>query len=94
MSDYLGPRECKICGKTYVPRRRDQSTCGDPDCVRQWKNRNNNEYRRMMRQRGGYRQKKKEEARVPKPDTIVAIGYAERQMAKSLEMAGKVKVEL
>ena len=27
-------------------------------------------------------------------DTIVAIGYAERQMADSLKKAGKVKVEL
>ena len=27
-------------------------------------------------------------------DTIVAIGYAERQMADSLRKAGKVKVEL
>lgn len=30
----------------------------------------------------------------PKPDTIVAIGYAERQMQQSLEMAGKIKVTL
>ena len=29
-----------------------------------------------------------------KPDTIVAIGYADRQMAASLKMAGKVKTEL
>jgi hypothetical protein len=27
-------------------------------------------------------------------DTIIAIGYAERQMADSLRKAGKVKVEL
>ena len=31
---------------------------------------------------------------VKKPDTIVGKGYAERQMAKSLEMAGKVRTEL
>ena len=31
---------------------------------------------------------------VRKPDTIVAIGYAERQMATSLKMAGKGKPEV
>ena len=30
----------------------------------------------------------------PKPDTIVAIGYAERQRKQTLEMVGKVKTEL
>jgi hypothetical protein len=34
------------------------------------------------------------ERNTPKQDTIVAIGYADRQMAASLKMAGKVNTEL
>ena len=42
-----------------------------------------------------YMQRKREpEVHKPKPDTIVAIGYADRQRAQTLQMVGKVKVEL
>ncbi len=37
---------------------------------------------------------KPEEPRKIKPDNIIAIGYAERQIARSLELAGKVRTEL
>ena len=40
------------------------------------------------------RRKREPEIYVPKPDTIVAIGYAERQIASTLARAGKVKTEL
>ena len=43
-------------------------------------------------------QKRKEErwreAHPTKPDTIVAIGYADRQIENSLKLAGKVRTEL
>ena len=87
------PRQCAICGKTFIPRIKKQMSCGDPVCVKKWKNRNNNEYRKRKRQKDGYRQHK-EKPRVPKPDTIVAIGYADRQREQTLQMVGKVKVEL
>jgi hypothetical protein len=40
------------------------------------------------------RKERETEKQPPKPDTIVAIGYAERQMAETLRMAGGVKKEL
>lgn len=91
--DY-GPRECAICGKVFIPRTKIQMSCGDPYCVKKYKNRNNTEYRRLHYvKKDGYRQKTKEK-RVPKPDTIVAIGYADRQREATLKMAGKVRTEL
>ena len=88
MKDDMTPRQCAVCGKTFIPRRRNQKSCGDPACVYAWKNRN-------LKTRNASRNRIKQATmRVPKPDTIVAIGYAERQMARSLEMAGKVRTEL
>ena len=40
--------------------------------------------------RSEHRKKRRE----PKQDTIVAIGYADRQREQTLAMAGKIKVEL
>lgn len=86
MKDDMTPRECAVCGKQFIPRRRDQRSCGAPDCVYAWKSRN-------AKTRNASRNRiKQAPAHVPKPDTIVAIGYAERQMARSLELAGKIKV--
>lgn len=85
MKDDLTPRECAVCGKQFIPRRRDQHSCGDPTCVYKWKS-------RYRLKNNAKRDRKKKEPYVPKPDTIVAIGYAERQMARSLELAGKIKV--
>ena len=83
----LGPRQCAICGKTFIPRNKTQKSCGAPECVKKWKNRRDNSKRRVYK-------KKPKIIYVPKPDTIVAIGYAERQMAETLKMAGKVRTEL
>ncbi len=86
MKDDLTPRTCAVCGKQFIPRRRNQRSCGDPECVYKWKSR----YR--TRTNAKRNREKVVEPYVPKPDTIVAIGYAERQMARSLELAGKIKV--
>jgi hypothetical protein len=40
------------------------------------------------------RKEREMEKRPPKHDTIVAIGYAERQREATLKMAGKVNTEL
>lgn len=94
MRDYLRPRQCAVCGKTFIPGRHNQMSCGDPVCVRKYKNRNNNQYRKIhCRKKDGYRQNTREK-REPKPDTIVAIGYADRQREETLKMAGKVRTEL
>lgn len=96
-SDNYEPRICEICGRLYKPGRYDQRTCGSPPCVRERKRRDSVKYRT-----GEYRERKREymrrtrspEEHKPKPDTIIAIGYAERQMADSLRKAGKVRTEL
>lgn len=90
--DY-GPRFCAVCGRKFIPIRKNQMSCGNPECVKKYRNRNNYKYK-LKYKCDGYRQKKrkKEEPATPKKDTIVAVGYAERQMAKTLEMVGKVKV--
>ena len=84
--DY-GPRECAICGKTFIPRAITQKTCGAPECVRKWKNRRDRTNKRAYK-------KKPKPVYVPKPDTIVAIGYADRQREATLKMIGKVRTEL
>lgn len=38
--------------------------------------------------------RKRQEKKVKENDHIIAEGYAERQIAKSLELAGKVNTEL
>ena len=97
------PRICIICGKEYIPKRSDQRTCGSEECMKQrqklnWLEYRKNNYARVLetnrRCMAKRREERRQEANPPKPDTIVAIGYAERQMADSLRKAGKVKVEL
>ena len=39
-------------------------------------------------------ERRAEKRRKAKPDTIIAVGYAERQIANTLKMAGRVSTEL
>ena len=94
----IEPRFCEICGRMYKPGRRDQRTCASAECVKKrqhlyYLNRKDTAEYRASKQAYARRKQHPEEYK-PKPDTIVAIGYAERQMADSLAMAGKVKVTL
>ncbi len=96
-SDKYGPRRCEFCGKLYRPGRKDQYTCGSPECTKERKRRyatkyNTEEWREHKR--NYMRRMREPEVYIPKPDTIVAIGYAERQMAETLKMVGGVKREL
>lgn len=102
MKDYE-PRHCIICGVEYIPRRSDQRTCGSKECLRERQKLNYREYRKthyaalLESNRKSMAKKRKEreqEKNPPKPDTIVAIGYAERQREATLKMAGKVRTEL
>ena len=101
MKNY-GPRICIICGCEYIPKRSDQRTCGSAVCMKKRQKLNYLEYREknyaavLERNRRQLREKREAERReaVTKKDTIVAIGYAERQIADSLAKAGKVKVTL
>lgn len=98
------PRQCAVCGKEFKPYRMNVKTCDNPECKkaakkqrqREWYAKNymsaraqKREYMRRVRE-----EQKLPEAHVPKPDTIVAIGYADRQREQTLQMVGKVKVEL
>lgn len=102
MKDYE-PRLCIICGVEYIPKRSDQRTCGSKECKKARQRLNCLEYRKKnyaavlatnRRSMAKKREEKKHKENPPKKDTIVAIGYAERQMADTLRKAGKVKVEL
>ena len=48
----------------------------------------------MARKREYDRQRRSQKSLEPKKDTIVAIGYADRQMQKTLKLVGKVNTEL
>ena len=97
------PRLCIICGVEYIPRRSDQRTCGCKECMKARQRLNYREYRKthyaalLESNRKSMAKKRKEremEKQPPKKDTIVAIGYAERQREATLKMAGKVRTEL
>jgi len=102
MKDYE-PRLCIICGVEYIPRRSDQRTCGCAECMKERQKLNYREYRKthyaalLETNRRSMEKKRKEremEKHPPKPDTIVAIGYADRQRAETLKLAGRVNTEL
>ena len=102
MKDYE-PRLCIICGVEYIPRRSDQRTCGCKECMKERQKLNYREYRRthyaalLETNRRSMAKKRKEremEKRPQKKDTIVAIGYAERQREATLKLAGRVNTEL
>lgn len=102
-SNKYEPRACEICGMIYKPGRVDQKTCGSKECMKARQRLNWLEYRKKnyaavletnKRSMAKKREERKWEENPPKPDTIVAIGYAERQMAETLRKAGRVKTEL
>ena len=70
------PKECIICGSVFTPRRSNQQTCGDPECKKALQNIRQNEWRKK-----NYNMPDISEApQKQKEDTIVAIGYADRQI--------------
>lgn len=102
-SNKYEPKPCEICGKMFKPGRKDQRTCASPECKKARQRLNFIEYRKKnyaavlennRRSMAKRRQKREQEEHPPKPDTIVAIGYAERQREVTLAMAGKVNTEL
>lgn len=97
------PRLCIICGVEYIPRRSDQRTCGCKECMKERQKLNYRECRKThyaalletnRRSMAKRRKEREMEKQPPKQDTIVAIGYAERQREATLKMAGRVKTEL
>jgi hypothetical protein len=97
------PRCCIICGKEYVPIRMDQRTCASPECKKARQRINYHEYRKKnyaavletnRRSMAKRRKEREQEKNPPKKDTIVAIGYADRQRAATLRLVGRVNTEL
>lgn len=97
MKDYE-ERVCVICEAVYKPQRKNQKTCCDPECVEALRKLSSSGRKKLFREL--YNEKNREYmrkvrgVRVPKPDTIVAIGYADRQREATLKMVGKVRTEL
>lgn len=89
-SNKYEPRACEICGRMYKPGKIDQRTCASKECIHEMRKQNALRWKREHYAAVQENRKKRE----AKKDTIVAIGYAERQMAASLARAGKVKTEL
>lgn len=91
-------RYCVICGKSFTPKRSNQVTCASTKCKKartrqqqiRWHKENHEKSLEINR---NYMRRIREKTPAKK-DTIVAIGYADRQREKTLAMVGKVKVEL
>ena len=89
------PRPCSVCGKVFTPPHGNRKICNEcreklkknigSDWVIQYENPVDvagYEYRLSRRNKAKF------------SDTIVAIGYADRQREKTLAMVGKIKVTL
>ena len=85
------PKHCSICGELFLAKNRNQHICYKDECRKEAYRIRQQRYRERncdaIRERK--REKKKPEER---KDTIVAIGYAERQKAQTLKMVGKVQI--
>ena len=104
MNNKKNSRKCVICGVEFIPYRKNVRTCSNPNCKKKLKNEQQrawyrNNYTRAFESRRAFVKRTREECKVEKPhkrkpDTIVAIGYAERQIAETLNIVGRVKTEL
>ncbi len=95
--DTQGIKVCEVCGKTFIPRTKRQRTCASDSCKRLLHKKTQREYESKHPGRNAEREeaKKHEEAKVKAHlDSIIGEGYAERQIADSLRIAGKVRTEL
>ena len=88
---------CRICGKVFYAANKRQVICS-AECkktaMQEWRQRYVEKHRAEINERQKLKRERKKQEPKRKPDTIVGEGYAERQIAKSLEMAGKVRTEL
>lgn len=91
------PKQCVICGKPFMPGRCSDILCGDPACKKARRRQKLAQYQPLY---NAERRAQRAEARMirenrkAKNDTIIAIGYADRQREQTLKMVGKVKVDL
>ena len=100
-------RPCVICGKMFKPKRCTSKTCGSTRCKNKLQAKQRKEWARQNQasirdRKRNYKPPERpdecyelpEEPKPRRKSNIIAIGYAERQIARSLELAGKVRTEL
>lgn len=73
---------CVVCGKEFEPTCGRQLTCSKACRAK----------RKAMKRYERIAFREKPVSVVPKEDTIVAIGYAERQKQRTLELVGRVQI--
>lgn len=89
------PKACEICGVMFTPRDSRQRSCGSEECKYALRRQIQREYEKNHPKRNSERYKKlKVERRKKHIDSIIGEGYAERQIADSLRLAGRVRTEL
>jgi len=86
---------CAICGTKFVAGRKGALFCSKQCRYEnhkiyqlEWYHANKGKVDEQQKERRAKKRRPKKE------DTIIAIGYAERQMAETLKKAGKVNVNL
>lgn len=104
MKKQFEPRTCAVCGTVFIPERANVKTCDNPKCKKQRQRQQQRDwykanYASAQERRRDQAKRIKEENKVdephqPKPDTIVAIGYADRQRQETLKMAGRINTKL
>lgn len=89
-------KQCCVCGRRFDAQGKDK-TCSK-ECRKVMKRRWMREYRerkgRAYNRDWMHEYRKERNLPEVKEDTIVGLGYAERQKQKSLELAGKVRTTL
>lgn len=86
-------KRCVICGREFDAQGKDR-TCGIA-CRKILKRERARQYREKGREYNrNWMQEYRKKNKLPeaKEDTLIGLNYAERQMAKTLEMVGKVKI--
>ena len=88
-------KTCQICGAEFIARHGNKRLC--PECYEittRGKGRNLPRRYACPVDIELYEEKVRKQNIADYKDTIVAIGYADRQREQTLQMVGKVKVEL
>ena len=96
------PRYCRVCGKEFMPVHANSQLCSE-ECRKKRRQAKRNEYRvnnynrirernrEWMRQKRGL--EPEPEPDPPKPG-LIAEGYAQRQIEKTLSMVPKIDINL
>ena len=90
-------KNCEICGEPFLSRDSRQRTCGSPECRHTLHRQTQKAYEESHPRRNSERYKKmriETERKAKKHDSIIGEGYAERQIADSLRLAGRINTEL